>query len=155
WSSKGFSGALLATKTVEFITSELVSLEGFHEQFADLVQQAGRRVAGNSAGSWQQLQRDEGQLASERNNLLAAIAAFGARQDIGARLAALDLRAQELVTRRRALERLQSRQLVLPESTTILHEQFREQFERLAIDSHDFGDLLRLLVRQCHVHSVR
>ena len=112
----------VATKTVEFIASELERLEGFQEQFADLVRQASHEVGGNSAGRWQQLQRVEGQLASEHNNVLDAIAKFGPRPDLGARLNELDIKALEVANERRDLERLQSRQLVLPDSPAVIYE---------------------------------
>ncbi len=145
---------MAATKTVEIFTGELRQLEGLNDQFAELVQIAHRQTVGDPGARWQQLQRDELKL-EERHNLLAAIAAYGPRSDVKEKLAELDAKELALAKERTVLDRLQARRLVLPESPVVLREHFEQQFQRLAIDSPEFGDLLRLLVPQFHVYLVR
>jgi hypothetical protein len=155
WNSIGFNGELAATKTVEIVTTGLRELEGLDEQFAELVQIAHQQTVGDPGARWQQLQRDELKLEHERGNLLAAIAAYGPRSDVKEKLAELDAKELVLARERFALEQLQARRLVLPESPVVLREHLDQQFQRLAIDSPEFGDLLRLLVPQFHVYMVR
>jgi len=155
WNSVGFNGEFAATKTVEIITGELRQLEGLQEQFAELVQIAHRQTVGDPGARWQQLQRAELKLEEERSNLLAAIAAYGPRSDFADKLAEIDAKKLALAKERSALDRLQARRLVLPESPVVLQEHLEQQFQRLAIDSPEFGDLLRLLVPQFHVYMVR
>ena len=155
WNSIAFNGAKAAELVVEAIIAELETLQGFHEQFADMVQLANQLTVGASAGRWQQLRRDEAKLENERGNLVGAIAAFGPRPEFRQKLQELDAKSAELGTVRSALEQIRERQLVLPKSPAALRESFSSEFRRLAIDSPEFGNFLRLLVPQFHVYLVR
>lgn len=77
WNSVGFNGTLLVRKLVEAITMELYRLDGFDDQFRELVEQAGREGGVDLAQRWEELRQGEETHAREKANFLAAIAAYG------------------------------------------------------------------------------
>ena len=155
WNSFGFNGELSATRLVDIITTELYRLEGFDAQYTELVQLAMRGDSQGLSARWEALRREEASLHRERENLTATIKAYGPRPLLQETLDELESRTGKLAHERRQLERLGQRKPVIPESTSELRELLHQEFQRLAIDSPEFGDLLRLLVPEFHVYLVR
>lgn len=155
WNSFGFNGELSATRLVDIITTELYLLEGFDAQYTELVQLAMRGDSQGLSARWEALRREEASLHRERENLTATIKAYGPRPLLQETLDELESRTGKLAHERRQLERLGQRKPVIPESTSELRELLHQEFQRLAIDSPEFGDLLRLLVPEFHVYLVR
>jgi hypothetical protein len=155
WNSVGFHGPLAVERLVNVITSELYALPGFEDQFRELVQIARQDRCGGQAQRWQKLRSDEAVLAREQANFAAAIAQYGPRSVFQEKLRELDAREKELARERSALERLEKRELCLPQSTVELRQMLEDQFQGLAVDSPEFGDLMRLLVPEFHVYLVR
>jgi hypothetical protein len=67
----------------------------------------------------------------------------------------LESTGAELARQRRSLEKRRQRNLVLPASTGQLRAQLEGKFAALAIDSPEFGDLMRQVVPELHVYLVR
>lgn len=155
WNSFGFSGALAVQRLVPAITAELYRIQGFENQFAEMVRLAQKDRTGGTAEGWRQLLHDEGALATEKENFNEAIRKFGARSMLLDQLNDIEAREKELVQCRSRLEHLRNKALYLPNSIEELRQQLEENFVRLAIDSPEFGDLMRQLVPDFHVYLVR
>ena len=155
WNSLGFNGALAATRIMEAITAHLYRLDGLDAQFRAMVEQASREGGADPTRRWDQLLRDEKGLEEQKENLAAGVAAYGPLPMFEQKLAKLGAAERELARERRGLEALRSRTLQLPQSAEALRRMLEEQFQRLAITSPEFGDLMRQLVPQFHVYLVR
>jgi hypothetical protein len=155
WNSVGFRGARVACKLVEAVTAELYTLDGFDDQFRDLVRQAGREGGSDRSRRWDHLERGEAALAVQKEHLLEAIAAYGPKPMLAQKLSELEVTQGQLARERRALEGLRRRALKLPESVAQLRQLLAEGFQKLALDSPEFGDFMRPLVPRCHVYLVR
>lgn len=154
WNSIGFNGGLAARRLVEVISTELYRLDGFDSQFQEMVQQASRAGA-DLTDRGEKLRRGEETHAREKTNFLAAIAAYGPDPILQQKLAELDATGRELARERKQLERLSNRTLKLPDSVTRLRQMLEEQFQNLATNSPEFGDLMRQLVPEFYVYLVR
>lgn len=155
WNSIGFHGPLAVERLREAITSELYALPDLDEQFRDLVQLARESQTGGQTDRWQKLQSDEAAFAIERDNFNKAIACYGPSPILHASLQRLETRERELARERSTLERLDRREIDLPESPEKLRQLLEEKFHTLALGSAEFGDLMRLLVPDFHVYLVR
>lgn len=155
WNSIGFNGQLAANRIIEVITGELYKLNGFDDQFTDLVRAANQDRSGGVGDRWQRLQREEAALARKRENLMSAILEYGPRPMFDEQLKAFDERQTELRRERHCLDTVRARELQLPQSIPVLRELLEEQFQNLAIDSPEFGALLQPLVPEFHVYLVR
>ena len=155
WNSFGFDGPLAVERLVPAITAELYQLDGFEDQFADMVRLAQRDRSGSMADDWRQLLSDEAALAKEKENFNNAIKMFGARSMLLEQLNDIETREKDLARRRHRLEHLRTKDLELPESIGELRQRLEDEFLRLAIDSPEFGDLMRQLVPEFYVYLVR
>lgn len=155
WNSVGFRGELAVKRLVKAITKELYELDGFDAQFAEMVAEAAQKVDGDTHAKRQQLQRDREKLEREKANLTSAIASYGPRPLLLDKMLELEQREMELAAVTLRLDSQQGRQLCLPSSTVELRELLKSQFERLALESPEFGDLLNLVVPDFHVYLVR
>jgi hypothetical protein len=155
WNSFGFNGPLAVERLMSAITAELYQLDGFEDQFADMVRLAQRDRSGGTADDWRRLLSDEATLAKEKDNFKNAIAEFGARLMLLQQLNDIEAREKDLVRRRHHLEHLGTKTLELPESIGELRQRLEDEFLRLAIDSPEFGDLMRQLVPEFYVYLVR
>lgn len=155
WNSFSFSGSLAVERLVLAITAELHQLNGFETQFADMIRLAQRDRSGGVAEEWERLVSDEAAFAKEKENFNNAIAMFGARPTLLEQLNNIEGREGDLVRRRHRLEHLQTKDLELPESVGELRQRLEDEFVRLAIDSPEFGDLMRQLVPEFYVYLVR
>lgn len=155
WNSVGFSGPLAAERLVSAITAVVFQLHGFEDQFADMVRRARQDRSGGTARDWQDLQNDQATLTVEKENFSAAVKMFGARPMLLEQLNAIESRERDLALRQHRLERLRTKDLVLPESIGELRQKLEGELLRLAIDSPEFGDLMRQLVPEFCVYLVR
>jgi site-specific DNA recombinase len=155
WNSVGFNGPLAAERLVTAATAELYSLQGFDAQFAELVMQAQWDRSGAETERWQKLRSGEESLQREQENFQAAIAQYGPRPMFHDKLLELEAREKELARERYQLESLGRRELQLPQSVEELRGLLEEKFRLLAVNSPEFGDLMRLLVPEFHVYLVR
>lgn len=155
WNSVGFNGSLAAQSIVKAITAEMYCLEGIDSQFRYLVREAGQPGDEVLAQRWEQLLRSEESQKLKEANLVASMAAYGPSPMIEQELAKIKTAEQELARERRELESVKNRTLQLPASVIELRQLLEEKFGDLAIDSPEFGDLLRLLVPEYHVQLVR
>lgn len=155
WNSVGFRGTLAAERLMKAITSELYKLDGFDAQFAKIVGAAAQDLQGNFAKRWEQLRRDEEKLAQENKNLAEAIVAYGKRPLIENKLLELEEREKQLAAERYRLESRKRREPRLPVSIDELRRSLEGQFQQLAMDSPEFGELMRELAPDFHVYLVR
>lgn len=155
WNSIGFSGTLAARRVVEAITNRLFQLDGFDAQFAEMVEAAGKDVSGGLSERRAKLRRAEEQHNKERENLKATLRALGPAPIVQETMAELDNREKVLIRERHQIETFQERRIDIPESIPHLRTLLEQEFERQAIESPEFGDLLRKLVPEFHVYLVR
>ncbi len=155
WNGIGFNGALATERIVGAITQELNCLDGFDDQFRELVRHAAREGGADQDQRWRKLERGEQEVAHQKENLLSAIASYGPRPMIEKKLAEVEAVERDLIKERHELERLRNRSLKLPQSVGKLRDMLEEQLTKLAMDSPEFGDLLRQLVPGFHVYLVR
>lgn len=155
WNSVGFDGPLSATLIVQTITAELYRLDGFQDQFTDLVEAAAREGSGRSDDAWQRLLRNEETLAREKRNVAQTVREYGARPLLLEQLDDLERREQNLVAERLQLERRMQRTPQIPGSVADLRQLLEMKLRDLAIHSPECGDLLRRLVPEFRVHLVR
>jgi hypothetical protein len=155
WNSIGFDGALAASKAVEAVLTALAGLEGFDDQLRALAEGARRACGDGQAAERAELERAEAELARKRGNLADAVAEFGPLPHLKEKHAELEERGREQARRRRELDRLRVRPPELPASAAELRRLFEDKARGLAVDSPEFGDLLRLVVPEFRVHLVR
>lgn len=155
WNSIAFNGALAATRLVEVVTNELFRLTDFDVQYAELIQIAMENRLSGSSDRWAALTRDEAKLSRDRENVKSTIAAYGPGPLTRQMFDELAQTEQRIAHDRWQLESVSARQLVVPSSTAELRGLLEEQFTRLAIESPEFGDLMRLLVPDFQVYLVR
>jgi len=154
WNSFGFHGGLAAGKVIAAITSELIQLTGFEDQFRELIQTALTDFADDPA-EWEQLQAEETQLQRETDNVMATIRQCGPHGLLAEGLNRLKQRTQELSIWRSQLQARSAQHPRIPASGAELRSQFEEAAQGLAADSLEFGDLLRQVVTEFHVYQVR
>lgn len=155
WNSFGFDGAIAACRVVSAITAELYQLDGFADQFAEMVREAKRDRSGSKADDWRRLLTDEAALAAEKENFNNAIKMFGARSMLLEQLNDIETREKDLTVRRSRLAHLRTKELQVSEDIGELRQRLEDEFLRLAIDSPEFGDLMRQLVPEFYVYLVR
>lgn len=155
WNSMGFDGRLAVRRIVSAITDELVRLDGFEDQFNELVRRAQQDRMGGVADELRKLEREEAALAREKANFTDAIRRFGAHPMLSQQLDDIDVRERALNQRRDQLEYRCNRELQLPGSITDLRNELQKHFLSLSMDSPEFGDLMRQLVPEFHVYLVR
>jgi hypothetical protein len=154
WHSIGFPGQMLCEKLVAAIALELSQLDEFDAQFAALVASGGGAAETRLATDRAQLRHDEAELAAEKKRLLAAIKQVGERPMLAEELDAIEARDRELLMRRHKLETRQNH-VILPKSPSALRTMLEEELRRLTITSPAFGSLMRQLVPEIYVYSVR
>lgn len=154
WCSVGFNGALAVERVMSVIDTKLHELEGFEEQFRELVRCANGKGVDLTQRA-ERLRRDAESLARREDNVRKAVKEFGADPTVAAALAELRDERTKLAAAQRELEALAARKLVLPESPAALRELFRQRFRELAHGSREFNNLLRALVPAFHVYLVR
>ncbi|WP_437222741.1 recombinase family protein [Planctomicrobium sp. SH661] len=154
WNSFGFDGGLAAEKVMAAITAELVQLDGFEDQFRELVQAALTSFADDPA-DWECLRVQEAQLQQETDNIMAAIRQCGPHGLLAEELNRLKQQEQVLANRRSRLQARSCQRPLIPATGAELRKQFEEAARDLATDSLDFGDLLRQVVTEFHVYMVR
>lgn len=151
----GFDGALAARRLVEAVTAELYRLEGFDDQFRELVERARSSRGGDIDERIAELKRKEETCVRREQNIVDQVAEFGPDRAYEQRLAEIRKEKQQIGRERRELERLQQRHLVVPSSVADLRVLLEEKFRELAEDSPEFGDLMRLMVPEINVYLVR
>jgi site-specific DNA recombinase len=155
WNSIGCNGPLVIKKIKEAITAELYKLNGFDGQFIELVRHANQNRSGGEVERRQKLLIDEATLSQEKENLSAAIAQYGPRPMVLEMLQRLENREKELARERYQLELINHRELQLPQSTEELRQMLEDKFQQLALDSPEFGDMLKLLIPEFYIYLVR
>ncbi|HUE74538.1 MAG TPA: hypothetical protein VMP01_26965 [Pirellulaceae bacterium] len=155
WNSIGFNGPLAAEKLVAAITARLDRIDGIDQQFRDLVCAAQSNDQGVLEHRRAKLLRDEVSLARAKENLGEAIAKWGPNEMLRDKLAELETREKCLAGERYYLESAVERKLDVPESAAQLRSLLYAEFRRVAINSYEFGELLRELVPEIHVYLVR
>lgn len=154
WNSIGFDGRLATQRVMALILDELTALEAFDDQFRELVQRA-LAGAGDVQSRQAKLRREQEALSRKKENVQAAIAAFGASDLVKEMLQQIRIEEVRLKAEQRELDDLAKRTLELPQSVAQLRAMLQEQFNTLANTSRSFNDLLRRLVPQFTVHLVR
>jgi site-specific DNA recombinase len=154
WNSFGFCGALAAARIVEVISAQLYHLDGFDAQFRDLVQ-AAKQGGADLRDRAAKLQKEKTKTAREKGNVLNAIAEYGPKPMFEEKLKEVEHRENEERREERELERLGKQLVSVPESIAEIRRLMEDKFRDLATDSPEFGDLMRLVVPEIHVHLVR
>ena len=154
WNAIGFNGALAAQRIVEALHAVLSGLDGFDEQFRDLVAEDDRGSERDSGQASHRARRAQ-ELARQKANLVAAIKDHGYSVTLKEALDDVEEEEKTLQREGRLLEARRANPLVLPRSVAELRSQFMNAFTDLAITSYEFADLLRPIVVEFHVGLVR
>lgn len=154
WNSITFNGPLFVDKLVEAITSELHKLDGFSEQFAEIVRAAKNGQTSDAADRRHRLEQVEQTVRHKKENLAAAVAEFGPRPMFLDLLAEIDQHEKHLARERQCLEVVGHDKLELPESVEELRDLLNKHFRQLAVTSYEFDDLMRQLVPEIMVYVV-
>lgn len=155
WNSVGYDGGLLMTRLTDFISGELYRLDGFDDQYRDLVERAGTNGQDDGARVWERLRKEESDMAKARENLLEAIEKLGPEPMFKDKLAIIKADELKLRLQRQKLERRGRERLNIPESTIVLRQLLQAEFAGAAHDSPEFADLLRKVCPDLFVHLVR
>jgi site-specific DNA recombinase len=155
WYSISFDGARVTDAVATALTEEFARLDDFEAQFRELVGAANQQGDADRARAWEQLARDEEEGAKRQQNLMDAIARYGARSCFDQKLAQLESNARDHARRRTALLAVQKRAPQLPGSVAELRQLFIDKCATLQRDSDEFANLLRQLAPEIHVYLVR
>jgi len=155
WNAVGINGALATEKVIAAVCQELNQLDGFNEQFRRMIESACDDVVHSSDSDWDRLKNDEQKLATQKSNLMAAIAQYGPRPSIEEQLDELEAKQRNANLLRYRMENRQKNRLVLPGSTAEVRAVCLEQFSILATHSAEMAAFLRLLVPDFFVYLVR
>lgn len=155
WNSIGYNGELAAKRLMEVFTRELYALDKFDDQYRELVERAGHSDRSDLASRWQRLNADESDLARMQENLVAAIAQYGPQPMFQAKMDEIKTRDLKLKVERRNLERVSNERLDVPESIAVLRELLEQEFVGAAMESPEFGNLMRKLCPDFFVYLVR
>jgi site-specific DNA recombinase len=155
WNSIGFKGSLACRNLFVALLAQLCKLEGFDDQFRSMVEQARLEGGDHLKSRWDVLEGREASQEKEKQNVMDAIAAYGPQPMFEERLSQIEMTGRELSRERRELERSRQKKLDLPDSTADLRRMLEQKFVELAVDSPEFGDLMRQLVPKFEVYLVR
>jgi hypothetical protein len=155
WNSISFNGPLAVKKLVDVILAELHKLDGFADQFSQRVAAARNGQASDQTERRRRLETEERALQQTKANLVEAIGQLGARPMFAEKIAELDQKEKHLAWERQRLDSARTSRLELPDSIADLRALLEEQFRELALTSYEFGDLMRQLVPQFVVYTVR
>lgn len=155
WNSFGFNGELAAFKLVDAIVGLFKELNGFEEQFTDMVRHARQTDAGGFSDRWDRLVREDKKLAAEQENLASSMQQFGPKAYIQAKVTELEERQRRIKIERLDLERIRDSRLAIPDRLGDIWTPLQTEFARLTADSPEFGDMMRRLAPEFHVYLVR
>jgi site-specific DNA recombinase len=155
WNAVAFDGRVLANKLVDAITCELCRLDGFDSQFEAIVFAAQNEEAGDLTDRRSRLAREEEVLRREKENLIAAIRQIGPKSMFVEQVDEIERKEKRLAWERAQIECRRHQQVELPASFGALRQSLEDTFRDLAIDSFEFGDLMRQLVSELSVYVVR
>ena len=151
WNSIGVDGTIACERIISAITSELYQLDGFDQQFLELLQSEGTDA---HPEEWERIRQDEAHIAREMSNLTGAIAEYGPLPAFRDKLLELQAAERDNGVKRWQIEQ-QRQPLQLPGSIVELRALFEQELRNLSIDSFELGNLLRRLVPEFHVYLVR
>jgi hypothetical protein len=155
WNSTGLNGGLFCQIVIESVVTMLSELDGFDDQFRNIVEEAATGPSSMDKAELIRLTKDEQRLKSEEQNLMDAIAEFGPKPVFGERLRDIEMRRGQLTIRRAQLERIQAVDLKLPANSQELRQLIETEFLSLATDSYEFGTMMQKIVPDVFVHLVR
>jgi site-specific DNA recombinase len=155
WNSVAINGRLLTEKLVAAITGELCRRDGFDSQFQAIVLAARNGEASDVTGRRARLAQEEEVLRREKENLIAAIKQFGPKPMFFEQVEQIERKETKLAWERAQIECRRHQQVDLPPSLGALRQSLEETFRNLALDSFEFGDLMRQLVLQLSIYVVR
>ena len=155
WNSMGLKGLIVNEKVVQAIVGMLSEMEGFEEQFRQIVEDVQSQPDTDNRAESDRIRKDEARLKREVDNLLDAIAEFGPKPALRERLEKTEAEQRNLAIQRAQIERKTHSDTKLPETYGELRQIIEEQFLALAIRSHDFGQMMPKIVPQMYVYLVR
>ncbi len=155
WNSIHIDGRFVVDRVRAAITEVLYQLEGFDDQFRQILEEVQLRSENNPSAQLKQIEAEVAQVAREKENLLAAIKNYGPREMIVNEIEAIESRERDLARRRYLIEKAVKKPLLLPKSVADLRASLEAQFQPLNVESFEFGALLRQIVPEFHVYLVR
>ncbi len=155
WNSIHIDGRFVVDRVRTEITKVLYQLEGFDDQFRQILDEVQLQSENKPSAQLKQLEADGVQLALEKENLLAAMRMFGPKEMIVNDIDAIESRERDLARRRYLVEKTVEKPLVLPTSVAELRASLEAQFQPLNVESFEFAALLRQIVPEFFVYLVR
>tara|TARA_R110002020_G_scaffold189419_1_gene388376 strand:- start:443 stop:2356 length:1914 start_codon:yes stop_codon:yes gene_type:complete len=157
WNTVGFNGPLAARLLLDKILKLLSLLEGLDEQFQEIVQQVRSGGTDGLLAREKNLQKLTQQIESEQRNMMKVIrSGVDLPESVLKQMTAeLKLKEKQLAQEKSAINFARTNTSKIPETTIQLQSILQNQLADIAIESHDFGDLIRELVPEMRIHLVR
>ena len=155
WNSIAVKGPLARRLVCEAIYREFSQLDGFAEQFREILEQAAHNSLGNADQLQAEIEREQRELDRKKQNLASVMLDHGQGEIYQMAKKAYDDLDRALRQKRRQLDKLTAANPDLPDSITELKALFEKTFAAAAEDSLELTILLRKLVPKFEVHLVR
>lgn len=155
WNSMSFDGPFARKLVCEAISREISGLDGFAEQFREVLDQAARNRPGNAVQLQTDIDQEQRDLDRKKQNLAGVMLDQGQGEVYQMAQKAYDELERALRLKKRQLAKLTAEVPDLPESIAELKLLFEKKFVRAAEDSLELTILLRKLVPRFEVHLVR
>lgn len=154
WNSIGVNGPFAAKTVVKALVDKLTRVDGVAEQFGELLRAAQKSTCGTERARVD-LQRKQTELDRDKSNLKAAILQSGSQPLLNELLSDLDRRERDLAVAWRSLDKQRLKTPNVPRSVEQLRTFLGDELNRLAINSCELTDLLRLLLPDVYIYLVR
>lgn len=155
WNSVGYNGQLAVARLTDVISRESHGLDGFADQYREIVAAAVRSDPADIVRRREKLAADQAMIARQQSNMKEAVAEYGLQPWIRDKMNELKVAEAKANAEHRELERAAGGMLVLPPTTDELRGLFEQTFAELAHDSFEFGSLLQKIVVDFRVYLVR
>ena len=151
WNAMTVDGPTLARTIADKIRTQIELLPDFDNAWVQQLQTEAAQLAGANDRSLQELLRDRAQVDREIANLLNVVSNGGGDiKSVSSRLRECERRQAEIQDAITALDRQRPREVILPRMEE-LRQIARDSFAYLAVESREFGELMRKIVDDLHV----
>lgn len=154
WNTDGVRADLVTIGLRDAILAELYRLDGFDDQYRDLLERADAGCGLDYETKVAQIESQAAEVERQERNLINAIRKYGDSEPIQSEMEALKARKATITESRRELKRSKESNLKLPSSVSELRKLLEEQFLAASQSKDEFGDLLRKICPEMHAYLV-
>ena len=155
WHSISFNGALATERIVNVLIDTLDHIDGFADQFAQLVAHVNSQDDQNIHDRLYEIRSKQTALDKQHKNLIQMVEAVGADEELKERIKQLRAEKAQLEIRRIDVERSRRNGVQLPSSIDELRRDLKQKMSELATTSVEFREWMVKLVPAIHVYAVR